>query len=646
MRLRLCKASLVSGLLFLISYSGYSIQPIQEPSVIKINCGGPQIVYGSDTFLSDRFAINGIPFSNTAITDVLGTTRDDLYITERTAAADLANVSYEIPVTNGDYTVRLHFAEIYWGAPGGGEGGSGSRVFDIYLEDVKELADLDINDEVGAVTALTKDFVITVQDGIIDLDFIPTVNRPKISAIEVFGAGSFTGCFWDELPDTTVTKTEAQSAVVNDKMYVFGGFIEELDVTGATEIYDPQSNNWSSGTLMPVPLTHMGIVTVGTDIWLIGGFVGQHPGTVTNQVQIYDTVNDSWSFGPSLPVAKASGVAAILNNKIHYYGGLLDRDTDTGEHVVLDLNDIPAGWSSLADMPIPRNHLSGVGFNGKLYAIGGHFRHDTNPVEVDVVHEYDPQTDQWQEVAPVPVALSHFEPGTFIYNNEIYIVGGRVDPNNYVNDIYIYNPANDQWRTLCKLPFTMMAPSAKVINDELIVSNGSINNSLFNLSNMAWSYSMGTGGSFSVTLQGSLQGRSDYSGAYDINFYDLGDLSQPKYAYNLTATTQGVITVPDPLDTGTYKVEIIFPKYLIRVVEVVINGDLQIDFGELRAGDANNDNVVALLDFSILASTYNKQEGDTGYNGAADFNNDGAVGLLDFSLLASNFNTSGDTINP
>ncbi len=34
---------------------------------------------------------------------------------------------YQFPLPNGEYYVRLHFAEIYWGAPGAGvTGGSGS----------------------------------------------------------------------------------------------------------------------------------------------------------------------------------------------------------------------------------------------------------------------------------------------------------------------------------------------------------------------------------------------------------------------------------------------------------------------------------------------------------------------------------------
>lgn len=47
-----------------------------------------------------------------------------------------------------------------------------------------------------------------------------------------------------------------------------------------------------------------------------------------------------------------------------------------------------------------------------------------------------------------------------------------------------------------------------------------------------------------------------------------------------------------------------------------------------KAGDANSDNLVDLLDLSILASQW-------GGGGGADFNSDGTVDLLDLSILAS-----------
>jgi len=67
-----------------------------------------------------------------------------------------------------------------------------------------------------------------------------------------------------------------------------------------------------------------------------------------------------------------------------------------------------------------------------------------------------------------------------------------------------------------------------------------------------------------------------------------------------------------------------------------------VDFGTLLEGDANDDNIVSLLDFSILSSVFNALSTDADFDERADFNEDGAITLLDFSLLSSNFNAIGE----
>ena len=152
---------------------------------IYINAGGNQLVSNGKTFLEDRFYKGGRKFSNTKIGDIKNTTADALYKTERSTGKNLGTFAYEIPVSAGIYEVKLHFAEIYWGATGGGSGGSGKRVFDLVLENNRVLDNYDLNKEVGSMTAVVKTYTANVSDGILNLDFSASVNEPKISAIEV-----------------------------------------------------------------------------------------------------------------------------------------------------------------------------------------------------------------------------------------------------------------------------------------------------------------------------------------------------------------------------------------------------------------------------------------------------------------------------
>jgi hypothetical protein len=66
-----------------------------------------------------------------------------------------------------------------------------------------------------------------------------------------------------------------------------------------------------------------------------------------------------------------------------------------------------------------------------------------------------------------------------------------------------------------------------------------------------------------------------------------------------------------------------------------------VDIGAYEAtvlqGDVNQDGVVNLTDFSILAASFGKTSGSAGYDGRADLNGDNVVNLTDFSILAANF---------
>ena len=61
----------------------------------------------------------------------------------------------------------------------------------------------------------------------------------------------------------------------------------------------------------------------------------------------------------------------------------------------------------------------------------------------------------------------------------------------------------------------------------------------------------------------------------------------------------------------------------------------------MRAGDANNDNVVSAVDFAILKNTFGKSYGQPGYDDRADFNGDNVVNAVDVSLQRSNYDQSG-----
>ncbi len=98
----------------------------------------------------------------------------------------------------------------------------------------------------------------------------------------------------------------------------------------------------------------------------------------------------------------------------------------------------------------------------------------------------------------------------------------------------------------------------------------------------------------------------------------------------------------DGITPGTYTLSVKHPQTLRVQVSQALSGlEASVAIGPLPSGDANNDNRISVLDFSLLASTFGRSSGSAGYDGRADFNGDSLISLLDFSLLSKNFGRAG-----
>jgi hypothetical protein len=85
------------------------------------------------------------------------------------------------------------------------------------------------------------------------------------------------------------------------------------------------------------------------------------------------------------------------------------------------------------------------------------------------------------------------------------------------------------------------------------------------------------------------------------------------------------------------------PGFLANSGTVAVTGAsyTQVEMGTMLAGDANNDNLVDIIDFNILKGTFGLPAGQPDYDTTADFNGDNIVDVLDFNLLKGNFGHSG-----
>jgi hypothetical protein len=325
-------------------------------------------------------------------------------------------------------------------------------------------------------------FGIGVMTGLLARPRLADLLRPQYHALrsrflgpqDLYGPARARQMSGVEITPSPIPRFEAAAAVVGEKLYLLGGFYTpDLKASSRCDVYDPVSDSWTRLADTPSPVTHAGVAAVNGEVWVVGGFAGDHPGAATAEVWRYNVAGNAWTPGPPLPEPRGSGALVELDGELHFFGGVkTDRDTDAPSHWALRLDENPGAWQPRAPMLHARNHLSGAAIHGKIHAIGGQYRHDYAPLDIDLHEAYDPATDSWTSLAPLLRPRSHSEPGTFVHEGLIIIAGGRSNQAQVLYDVDAYDPLSDRWRSLPALRIPMRAPVAKLAGNHIIAGAG------------------------------------------------------------------------------------------------------------------------------------------------------------------------------
>ena len=217
---------------------------------------------------------------------------------------------------------------------------------------------------------------------------------------------------------------------------------------------------WSKGTPFPEPSEELVGASTNGKFYVFGGL---RPGWIPQGlVYEYDRATDKWT--KKQPMALPSHHVAFteLNGKFYAFGGFVPPES--GPQAWVPINNAweydPATdrWKALAPMPSKRGSAVAAAVNGKIYVIGGAVVHpgSTEPSlqptkphrSVGTVEEYDPKTNSWAQRSAMPTARNHAAIGAV--NNKIYVIGGRLGSAfiftaSNTNVVEEYDPATDQW---------------------------------------------------------------------------------------------------------------------------------------------------------------------------------------------------------
>lgn len=177
--------------------------------IAAINVGGNVGDYYNDIYYQpDLYYQDGQPHSTSDF--IIDGGNSALFQSER-----YGSFSYAIPVENGDYTVALHFTEMYHEVTGG-------RVFGVSVENNNVLSNFDLFDEVGHDSAYTfANLETRVSDGILSIAVSTSVDNGTLSGILVQSKGGVSSA--SSSNNTSSTSSSSSSVTPGGSAGAFNG---------------------------------------------------------------------------------------------------------------------------------------------------------------------------------------------------------------------------------------------------------------------------------------------------------------------------------------------------------------------------------------------------------------------------------------
>lgn len=286
------------------------------------------------------------------------------------------------------------------------------------------------------------------------------------------------------------------AGVSHGTLLVAGGanFPDKLPWEGGTKAWYERifaltspSGTWQRVGKLPRPLGYGVSISFRSRVVCAGGSdVDQHYADVF-ALQWVNGHIETTSL-PSLPIPIANGCGALVGDTLYVAGGQLAPDSTSALNRVftLDLSEPSAVWKELPPLPGPGRILAtAAGWKGAFYIFGGaSLRPDAagKPVRTYLsdAYRYDARGG-WKRLAELPHPVVAAPSPCPVSRQGISILGGddgskvgsdpRYHPG-FSRDMLRYDPAENTWRKVLTLPFSLVTTCAVPWEDSWIVTGG------------------------------------------------------------------------------------------------------------------------------------------------------------------------------
>lgn len=177
-------------------------------------------------------------------------------------------------------------------------------------------------------------------------------------------------------------------------------------------------------------------------------------------------------------------LGASVGGKMYVFCGLAPGWKPMG--LVYEYDPASDKWTKKKAMPLLSHHVALAEYRGKIYAFGGFAYPQSGPaawMPVDNAWEYDPATDIWKPLAPMPTKRG--SPVAAVVGDRIYVIGGAAlppgskdtailptRPHMSLGTVEEYDPSTNTWRVRASMPTPRNHATAAAVNSKIYVIGG------------------------------------------------------------------------------------------------------------------------------------------------------------------------------
>jgi hypothetical protein len=156
------------------------------------------------------------------------------------------------------------------------------------------------------------------------------------------------------------------------------------------------------------------------------------------------TAADNWPGNPAGEILP--GGFAVAGNKLYIIGGFQNSTNMTQGMWQFDPNAaVGSRWLQRANYPVARGYVPAAGIGGIIYTGGGSDTDGTTLSDTTDSFKYDPATDIWTSIAPIPRATG--ETRAIPVAGKMWVMGGGRTAPNPGTEVDVFNPASGTWTT-------------------------------------------------------------------------------------------------------------------------------------------------------------------------------------------------------